>query len=389
MIGQVGLGEDPPSLLVDGLSLLVHYVIVHEELAPYIEVELFHPFLRRLYGLGQQSMLDIFALLESELFHEPAYPVGAEEAEKIILEGKVKGAAPGIPLAAASAPKLVVYAPGFVPLRADDLETSKIDDRGMLPVALLFPVGEDLRKSLPVGGEVHPLLPGLLLGQEDRVAAQDYIGPAAGHVGGDGNGPEPSRLGYDVRLHFMVLGVQDPVLDPPGLQDLPKSLGTLDGGGSYQDRLSRPVSLLHVVRHGGEFFPPGSEYHVGVVLPDHGHMGGYDHHLQPVYILELLLLGGGRSGHARHFSVHPHEVLEGYGGEGLVLPSDANLFLGLDRLVEPIGVSSPEHQPAGELVDDYYLPVLVDVVDIPLEQVMSLESLDDPVAQFRSLVVRE
>ena len=34
--------------------------------------------------------------------------------------------------------------------------------------------------------------------------------------------PQSASLGDDVGLHLVVLGVEDPVLDPPGLQDLPQ-----------------------------------------------------------------------------------------------------------------------------------------------------------------------
>ncbi len=57
-----------------------------------------------------------------------------------------------------------------------------------------------------------------LLRQVFGVAAQDDIGAASGHVGGDGDHPQPARLGDDPRLLLVELGVQDLVRNTPTLQ---------------------------------------------------------------------------------------------------------------------------------------------------------------------------
>jgi hypothetical protein len=50
-------------------------------------------------------------------------------------------------------------------------------------------------------------------------------------------------------------------------------------------------------------------------------------------------------------------------------------FLGLDRLVEPVGPAPPVHHAAGELVDDDDLAVLDDVVDVALEHDVGAQRL--------------
>ena len=66
-------------------------------------------------------------------------------------------------------------------------------------------------------------------------------------------------------------------------------------------------------------------------------------------------------------------VLEGDGGQGLVFVLDLHPFLGLQGLVQAVGVAPAGHEAAGELVHDEDLAFLDDVVHVPLEQVVGLQ----------------
>jgi len=83
-------------------------------------------------------------------------------------------------------------------------------------------------------------------------------------------------------------------------------------------------------------------------------------------------LGFGRAGHAGELFVHAEVVLEGDGGEGLVLLADGDALLCLDRLVESVGPAAAGHEAAGELVDDDDLALLDDVLDVALVEVVAL-----------------
>ena len=85
---------------------------------------------------------------------------------------------------------------------------------------------------------------------------------------------------------------------------------------------------------------------------------GIDHHVEVVDLLELDRFGVRRAGHAGELLVHAEIVLEGDRRERLVLAFDLDVFLGLDRLVQPVAPAPARHQPAGELVDDDDLPSL-------------------------------
>ena len=65
------------------------------------------------------------------------------------------------------------------------------------------------------------------------------------------------------------------------------------------------------------------------------------------------------------------------------------MLLGLDGLVEPLGVPAAQHQAAGVLVHDDDLPVLDHVVHVPLHDAVSLHGLVDVVGQGGVLHIRQ
>ena len=101
-----------------------------------------------------------------------------------------------------------------------------------------------------------------------------------------------------------------------------------------------------------------------------GQVGRDRHDVEPVGRRQLGRLGGGRAGHARQLVVEPEVVLQGDGGEGLVLLFDLHPFLGLDRLVQALRPTPTVEDATGELVDDLHLVGLDDVVLVLLEQLL-------------------
>ena len=110
-------------------------------------------------------------------------------------------------------------------------------------------------------------------------------------------------------------------------------------------------------------------------------VGRDDADVELVDLAELLRLGLGRAGHAGELLVHAEVVLEGDGGERLVLALDLHLLLGLDRLVQAVAPAAAGHQAAGELVDDDDLAVLDHVVHVELEERVGAQRLVDVVEQ--------
>ena len=229
-------------------------------------------------------------------------------------------------------------------------------------------------------------LPHGLAGHELGVAAQQYVGAAAGHVGGDGHRAHLAGLGHDLGLFFMELGVQHHVLHAPSGQHAAEQLALFDGDRAHQHRLAGGVALDDLLDDGGVLGLHRDEHGVVHVVADHGPVGGYGDDIQLVDAVELLLLGLGRAGHAGELFIHAEVVLEGDGGQGLALPLHLHALLGLDGLVQAVGVAAAHHQAAGELVHDDDLAVLDHVVHVPLHHLVGAQRAQDVVVQL--LVLR-
>ncbi len=259
-----------------------------------------------------------------------------------------------------------------------------LDERGV--VLLAQDLGEALGRDLGEVVRLQDLLDDLVLelevaaadllaGELLRVAAQEDIRAAAGHVRRDRDGALAARLRDDLRLALVELGVQHVVLDAALGEDAGELLGVLDGDGAHKDRLALLVAGGHVVGDGGELRLDGAVHEVVVVDSLDGLVGRDDLHGDVVDLAELRVLGHGRARHAGELVVHEEVVLERDRGEGLVLLADDDAFLGLDGLVQALGVAPALHDAARELVDDLHLAVHDHVLLVAVEHVLGLERL--------------
>ncbi len=85
--------------------------------------------------------------------------------------------------------------------------------------------------------------------------------------------------------------------------------------------------------------------------------------------------GHRRAGHAGQLGVKAEIILEGDRGQRLVLVLDVDAFLGLERLVQALGIAAAFHHAAGELVDDDDLAVAHDVIGVAGEELVRPERL--------------
>ena len=172
--------------------------------------------------------------------------------------------------------------------------------------------------SAAADGAGETLLHQLLASHEFGIAAEQNVGTAAGHVGGDGDHAEASGLGDDLRLALVVLGVQDDVPDAFALQKLREQLGFLDRRGAHQHGLLLLVQARDFVGDGVYFSFVGAVDHVRVLDAEHAAVGGNHHDFELVDLVELGRFGFRRSGHAGELFVQAEVILEGDGGERLI-----------------------------------------------------------------------
>ena len=146
-------------------------------------------------------------------------------------------------------------------------------------------------------------------------------------------------LGDDRRLLLVELGVEHLVLDAAPLEHLGQHFALLDAGRADEHRPARLGHLDDFVDERVELGVLVAEDEVRVVVADHRPVGRDGDHLEAVDLVELLLLGHGRAGHAGQLVVQPEVVLEGDRGQRHRLALDAQALLGLDRLVQALATS--------------------------------------------------
>src|SRR5437773_2390695 len=367
VVGLALAVEDLAAHAVDDLALLVHDVVVLEQVLADLEVVVLDALLGGGDGARHELVLDRLALLHAQALHDPLDALAAEDPQQVVLEREIEVRRAGVALAARAATQLVVDAARLVALGADDVQAAELHD--LLVLGLGDSPRLHQRRRLLLGGgcdRVDALLPQDLLGQEVGVAAQQDVGAAAGHVGRDGHGALASGLGHDLGLALVVLRVEDLVADAALLEELGHGLGLLDGHGADEDGLPLLVAPDDVLDHGVELLALGLVHDVRMVDPDQVAVGRDDRDVELVDLGELLGLGLRRARHPRQLLVHPEVVLECDGGQGLVLALDAHAFLGLHRLVQAVRPAAAGHHTPGELVDDDDLAVLDHVIDVAL-----------------------
>ena len=199
-------------------------------------------------------------------------------------------------------------------------------------------------------------------------AAQDDVGPATGHVRGNGDHTRAAGLDDDFRFACVLLGVQHLVWQLLGVEQARQQLGVFDGRRADQNRLPLGTAgtdvgddrLVLLLRRAVDL--------VVMVNPHHRLVGRNHHRFQTIDLLELVGFGIGRSSHPGQLAVHTEEVLEGDRRQRLILVLDRHAFLGLDGLMQAIRPAPPGHQTSSELVNDHHLAVLHHILLVTQEQ---------------------
>ena len=127
LVAQVGAVEDLVAALVDDLALLVHHLVVLEDVLADLGVALLDGVLRPLDGLGDHLRLDRHVVGQG-LAHHPVHGAGGEQAHQLVLERQVEAALARVALAAGAAAQLVVDAAALVALGAEHVEAAELAD---------------------------------------------------------------------------------------------------------------------------------------------------------------------------------------------------------------------------------------------------------------------
>ena len=124
-LGDAFVLHQVDALVEDHLALVVLDVVEFQQVLADVEVAGFDLLLRLLQRLVDPGMDDGLALFQAEPRQHAVEPVGAEDPHQIVFQRQEEFRASGIALAAGAAAQLVVDAPRFMALGADDVEPAR------------------------------------------------------------------------------------------------------------------------------------------------------------------------------------------------------------------------------------------------------------------------
>ena len=275
--------------------------------------------------------------------------------------------------------QLIIDTAGLVTLGTKHVQTTKLDDLFMLVLDLLLDFGQGARPTLfvLVRSVIRRVALGLKLriGEEFDVAAEHDIGTTACHVGSHGDGALTACDGHDSGLLIMLLRVQHLVGNVGNVKQGRHDFGGFHRSGTQQHRLALLVALGNIAHDGGKLLLLGTEDQIVLVFTNHRLVGRNREHTQLVGAHELRGLGFCGTGHARQLVIHAEVVLQGDGGEGLILSLDFHVFLGFDCLVQTFVVTTTRQNTTGVFVDDEHLAAGHHVVAVAQEQFLGLDGV--------------
>ncbi len=118
--------QSAASPCVDHLALLVHHVVVFKQSLANPEVILLDFLLRPFDRSRDERMRDHFAFFQSQPFHDACNAVAAKQAHQIVFQREEEHRRSRITLTTCASAQLPVNAPGFMALRANNVQPSRI-----------------------------------------------------------------------------------------------------------------------------------------------------------------------------------------------------------------------------------------------------------------------
>lgn len=145
--------------------------------------------------------------------------------------------------------------------------------------------------------------------------------------------------------------------------------------GTDQNRATGGVDGADFFEEGVVFLVFGAVDRVWIVDSDHGAIGRDDFDGEIVDFGEFAGLGGGGAGHAAEVLVESEKVFKGNGAEDAALGFDGDGFLHFDGSVEPGGPTPVLRDAAFEFIDGFDLAVFDEVVDVAVEEGVSVQGV--------------
>ena len=209
------------------------------------------------------------------------------------------------------------------------------------------------------------------------------IGTASGHVRRNCHGARLSRAHDNLSFLHVKFRVQHVVRDFFTLQHSTEQFGSFHADRADQYRLLLCVMFPDLVDHCVVFFATSFVDAVVVIFARHRPIRRDHVHVQFVNVVEFGRFRFGRASHAGQFLIEPEIILDRDRGQRLRFAVDLDAFFRFNGLMQSIAPASPGHLAAGELIDNYHLVFLDDVLDVLLEQAIGAEQIRNVVDPLR------
>src|SRR5664280_629253 len=302
-------------------------------------------------------------LLDLHHFEDTLNTIATEDAQDVVFCREEELGLTRIPLPARPSPKLVVDAARLMTLGAKDKQASNADDIVMFLRARVAVVCEQLCILFRLFLRVD-----LGVCKSHRVSTQQNVDTSARHVGGNSDRAFATRLGDDLSFLFVILGIENLMLDAELLQLMAQCFRCLDGTRTHKDGLSFLMPCLDLAEDRVQFAALGAVDFIVRILAAHWTVCGYLEDIKSVDFLELVCFCERRSCHPGQLVIHLEKVLDRDCCQRLALLADLEPFLCLDGLVQPFRVATSIHESTRELIDNDDFRVLDDVLAVLPEE---------------------
>src|ERR1700722_16360857 len=415
---------------VDRFALLVHHVVVFEQVFAGVEILRFDRLLRLFDAARNHFRFDGYAFGHAEAKHQRLDALAAEDAHEIVFERKEEARRTGVPLTTGATAKLIVDAASFMALGAENVQAAHRDDFIVFGFTLLRKLFGDglplisrnlknlafvLEQDHRSGDRLRRFAGGIdgsaVLADDGRrgsirqrhfifeeivarhllgISTEKNVGAAARHVGRNGDSAFAPGLRDDARFALMLLGVEHLVRDAFPLQDFSNRFGFFDRNGADENGLAalvvmsdavveRIVFLQDAVDDRFEFFFLGAVDDVGMLFADERSVRRNRDDVEVVDLAEFGGFGFRRTGHAGELFVHTEIILKSDRGERLIFALDFDSLFCFDRLMQAIGPTAARHLATGKFVDDDDFDVFDNVIDVVFVERVRAQRLIDVV----------
>ncbi len=317
-------GDDRVSDAVNRPSLVIEHVVVFHDVVAAFKIARLDLLLGLFHRPGKPFAFQGFPGGPVHERHKPLDRVDAEQPHQLVVEREEELRRPGLALAPRAAHQLEIDAPRFVAFGSENRQPARRRH------ALTLGFGHGLRGGEIAGVRVRigPLLQAAVKrhlldfdsrlrervrperrrrravrhrapSQRVRIPAEQDVRSPTRHVRRDGHRPEPSAEGHDRGLRFMVLRVQDAMLDAEFGQRARQLLRLLGRNGSREHRPSERVKPENLRGDRSNFLRVRTVDAVRVVLADHRFVRRNGQNLEVVDLRELLRGRRRGPGHSR------------------------------------------------------------------------------------------